>query len=60
MYMRMRKWDVCVISNPVCVIHGHQKCVPQDIFFLVIKNKLVIQQSAMTIPPVNTTNAVGI
>lgn len=46
----MRKWDVRVITNPVCVIHGHQKCVLQNIFFFVIKSKLLLQQSAMTIP----------
>lgn len=51
---------VCEISTTVCVIHGHQKCVLQNIFLLVIKSKLVLQQSVMTIPLVNTTNAAGI
>lgn len=46
----MRIWDVRVISNPVCVIHGQKKCVLQNIFFYVIKSKLALQQSAMTIP----------
>lgn len=41
---------VCVISNLVCVIYGQQKCVLQNIFSLVIKSKLVLQQSAMIIP----------
>lgn len=42
---------VCVISNNACMIHGYQKCVLQNIFILVIKSKLVLQKSAMTIPP---------